>query len=224
MDGFKSALIIGSSGGIGSTLADHLDQPGCKVTTLSRREEGLDVTNETSVEIFAKGLDGSFDLIFVATGGLELGGHRPEKSIQAMSVEAMQTQFNVNAIGPALCLKHFSPLLAKDRQSVFAVLTAKIGSIEDNRLGGWISYRAAKAAANQIVKTASIELQRKNATSICVAVHPGTVHTAMTEKYVANHKAEAPKKAAMKIINVLNGLTPKDTGSFVAYDGSRLPW
>jgi len=224
MNGFESTLIIGSSGGIGSALADHLGQAGCSVTTLSRSDDGLDVTDETSVAQFAKSLGGSFDLIFVATGGLELDGHRPEKSVRAISAEAMNAQFAVNAIGPALCMKHFSPLLAKDRQSVFAVLTAKIGSIEDNRLGGWISYRAAKAAANQIVKTASIELSRKNANSICVAVHPGTVRTTMTEKYVSSHKAEEPEKAAKNIINVLDGLTPEDTGSFVAYDGTRLPW
>ena len=201
-----------------------LAKMGVQVTILSRREDGLDLRDERSVEQAAEKVEGSFDLIVVATGGLELDGQAPEKSIRALSLDAMAAQFAVNAIGPALCLKYFSSKLAKDRSSVFAVLTAKIGSIEDNRLGGWISYRAAKAAANQIVKTAAIEIARGNPQAAVVALHPGTVETAMTQKYVVNHPSVSPQVAAENLIGVMSNLTSKDTGSFIAYDGTQLPW
>ena len=220
----QSALIIGSSGGIGKAMSALLRGHGVKVTELSRSRYGLDVTDAASVEQAAKNLSDTFDLIFVATGGLVIGNDQPEKRIAALDADAMQRQFALNAVGPALCLKHFSPFLPKDRASVFVVLTAKIGSIEDNRLGGWISYRAAKAAANQIVKTASIELARTRPQAAVIALHPGTVDTAMTKDYAKSHPAQTPKEAAEKMFDVLTSLDPKDTGHFFSYDGSVLPW
>lgn len=133
-------------------------------------------------------------------------------------------QFAVNAVGPALALKHFVPLLAKRRRSIFAFLSARVGSIEDNRLGGWISYRSSKAALNQIVRTAGIEVSRTHPASTIVAVHPGTVATELSEPFSSGHKRMEPNEAASKILGMLDCLQPADTGKFFAYDGTAIPW
>ena len=182
------ALIIGASGGIGAAFVAALsnDKTYAEVIGLSRSQDGLDLTKEASIERLADMQVGEFDLIICATGALEIDGQGPEKTIARLSPATMAQQFQVNAIGPALILKHFSPLLAQARRSVFAVLTARVGSIDDNRLGGWISYRAAKAAANQILRTSAIEITRKRPQSIVVALHPGTVETKLAARQ-ANH-------------------------------------
>ncbi len=218
------ALVIGASGGIGAAVAAALAARGAQVVRLSRRGTGLDVTDEASVARAAGSLAISFDLIFDATGGLEIDGRGPEKTIAAIDPGAMAAQFALNAIGPALLLKHLHGRLAEDRRAVFATLSARVGSIGDNRLGGWISYRAAKAALNQIVRTASVEVARKRPMAVVVALHPGTVRTSLTAKYAGGHATVSPEAAAGNLLTVIDGLTPADTGGFFAWDGAAIPW
>ena len=154
------ALVFGASGGIGGAIVSLLerDRRCADVIGLSRRD-GFDVEDEASIAVAAVRLgEQEFDLLFDATGALEIDGYGPEKSLRAIDPDAMARQFAVNAIGPALILKHFVPLLPRGRRALFATLSARVGSIGDNRLGGWISYRAAKSALNQIVRTAAVEV------------------------------------------------------------------
>ena len=220
----KNALIIGSSGGIGRAIHNALAARGVETTGVSRSEHGFDITSEASIEQHLSKLTAPYDLIFIATGALEIDGHGPEKALKHLSVQALQNQFAVNAIGPALILRHAARLLPRDRRSVFAVLSARVGSIGDNRLGGWISYRSAKAAVNQIVHTAAIELGRSHPQSICVALHPGTVETPFTEKYLGRHPAVPPGEAADNLLRVIDGLTPDDSGGFFDWAGKAVPW
>ncbi|MTH62566.1 SDR family NAD(P)-dependent oxidoreductase [Paracoccus litorisediminis] len=218
------ALVLGHTGGIGSAVADELRARGGLITGLSRRE-GLDLTQQDSVARAARALQAeSFDLIFDATGALEIDGHRPEKTIAAIRAEAMAAQFALNATGTALALAHFSPLLVRQRRAVFASLSARVGSIGDNRLGGWISYRAAKAAQNQILRTAAIELARRNRQTIVVALHPGTVRTRLTARYAAHHPTISPDESARALLDVIETLTPEDNGSFRDWRGEPVEW
>ncbi|MEM6304743.1 MAG: SDR family NAD(P)-dependent oxidoreductase [Pseudomonadota bacterium] len=217
------ALVIGASGGIGAALTGALAARGEEVTALSRSEHGLDLTDEPATQRIIGGLEGRFDRIIVASGALEIDGAEPEKTIRAITQKAMLDQMALNAVGPALVLRHAPKLLAKEN-GMIAVLSARVGSIGDNRLGGWISYRAAKAAVNQIVHTAAIELARTHKNSICVALHPGTVATAFTEKYLGRHPAVTPAEAAANLLTVMDGLTAEDTGLFFDWAGKRVAW
>jgi NAD(P)-dependent dehydrogenase (short-subunit alcohol dehydrogenase family) len=220
------ALIVGASGGIGRAvtlaLGDICGPSG--VITASRSADGLEITDEASVREFSAGLDGRFDLILIATGALELDGQGPEKTIMAMTPEALRAQFDINALGPALLIKHLHAFLPDDRRGVIAVLSARVASIGDNRLGGWISYRASKAALNQIVHTAAIEIARRRSQAICVALHPGTVRTSLTRKYVGNNPAVGPEEAASNLLGVLDGLVLADSGGFFDWRGDRIVW
>ncbi len=224
MQVMKNALIIGASGGIGAAVADTLQARGTAVTRLSRSADGLDVTDETSVSAALGALDGPFDLIFVAVGVLAMPGGAPEKSLGAIDTEAMAQVFAVNAIGPALILKHGVRLLPKGAPSTVAVLSARVGSIGDNRIGGWHSYRASKAAVNQIVHGAAIELARSHKQAVCVALHPGTVETPFTADYAARHKTVPAPEAAENLLSVIDGLTSAQTGGFYDYAGKDVPW
>ncbi|KIN74858.1 SDR family NAD(P)-dependent oxidoreductase [Sulfitobacter guttiformis] len=217
-------LIIGASGGIGAALVSVLSGQGAEVVELSRSVHGFDITDEASVEAHMDALQGPFGGVIVATGALEIGGAEPEKTIRAVSAKAMADQFAVNAIGPALVLRHAGRLLPREGRSVCAVLTARVGSIGDNRIGGWTSYRAAKAAANQIVHTTAIELARTHKELVCVALHPGTVQTPFTQKYLGRHPAVPAQEAAENLMNVLNGLKPEDTGGFFDWAGEKVTW
>ena len=164
------ALILGATGGIGRALCARLEAQGAQVTGLSRSADGMDLTRPGTVAKHAARLAGqSFDLIVNTTGALVIDGHQPEKSLDAVDADAMARQFALNATGVALAIQAFGPLLARDRRAVFASLSARVGSIGDNDLGGWIGYRAAKAAQNQIIRTASIEYRRRNRHAILVA-------------------------------------------------------
>ncbi|RJL05557.1 SDR family NAD(P)-dependent oxidoreductase [Paracoccus aestuarii] len=219
------ALIIGASGGIGAALASRLRGQGADVTTLSRREDGLDLTRPETVADHAARLKGrDFDLIVNATGALVIDGHQPEKTMDAVDPQAMAAQFALNAIGPALVLRDFAPLLARDRRSVLASLSARVGSIGDNGLGGWVSYRAAKAAQNQILHTAAIEWRRRNRHAILIALHPGTVETPLTRKYAARHPTITPERSAEALLAVIDTLTPEDSGGFCDWKGQVVPW
>ncbi|MEM6408363.1 MAG: SDR family NAD(P)-dependent oxidoreductase [Pseudomonadota bacterium] len=213
-------LIIGASGGIGAAVAGAMTGD---VVGLSRSKDGLDVTDETSIEHHLSGLDGTFDTIFVATGSLTAGGE-PEKTVKALKPATLAQQFAVNAMGPALVLKHCMRLIPRDRRSVFAALSARVGSIGDNQIGGWHSYRASKAALNQLIHGAAIELARTHKQAICVALHPGTVETPFTAKYAGHHKTVPATQAAQNLIAVMDGLTTDQTGKFFDYAGTPIPW
>ncbi len=169
-------------------------------------------------------LDGPFDRVIVATGALEIDGAEPEKTIKAIERQAMMDQFALNAVGPALVLAHAHDLLPRDGRSVLAVLSARVGSIGDNKIGGWISYRSAKAAVNQIVHTAAIELGRTHKQAVCVALHPGTVATPFTEKYLGRHPAVQPAEAAENLLGVMDGLSADQSGQFFDWAGKAVPW
>ncbi|MDO1582205.1 SDR family NAD(P)-dependent oxidoreductase [Rhizobium oryzicola] len=220
------AIVIGRSGGIGSAIAAAVQaDPACgELIALSRSGDGLDVTSEESVAAAASRLSGEFQLIFCATGGLTIDGVGPEKSLRQITADAMMKQFSLNAVGTALVLKYFAPLLARKERALMGFLSARVGSIGDNQLGGWISYRASKAALNQIVRTASIELARTHPQSVLVPLHPGTVATTLSEKYSGNHARTEPHEAARNLLAVLDGLQPVQTGRFFAYDGSDIEW
>lgn len=219
----EKVLIIGSSGGIGSALAQVLGAQGYNVIGLSRSGNGLDITDEASVDQHLGSLDDLAGVI-VASGALEINGAVPEKTIKAISAQAMADQFALNTIGPALVLKHAPHLLRRSGRSVFAVLSARVGSIGDNRLGGWISYRAAKAAVNQVVRTGAIELARTHPDALCVAIHPGTVQTEFTRKYLGRAPSVPPTEAAENILRVLNGLSSSETGRFFDWAGQEVAW
>lgn len=217
-------LILGCSGGLGRAVTAALEARGDRVIGLSRSDDGFDITDEACVEAHLGALDGPFDMVFVATGALEIDGAEPEKTIKAVTRKAMLDQFALNAVGPALALRHGARLLPRDRRSVFAVLSARVGSIGDNRIGGWVSYRSAKAAVNQIVRTTSIELTRTHKESICVALHPGTVATPFTEKYLGRHPSVPAEEAAENLLGVIDGLTPAQSGQFFDWAGKEVAW
>ena len=219
----QRALVIGTSGGIGAALVAALSARGVAVTTLSRSADGLDLTSQASVDRALSRVEGPFDLVLITSGILAAKGKRPEKSLSAIDAASMAEVMAVNAIGPALILRHAARLLPKSERSVFAVLTARVGSIGDNGLGGWYSYRAAKAAANQIVHTAAIEIARQRKLAVVVALHPGTVETPFTKGY-PGHRKVTPDEAARNILSVLDGLTPAETGGFFDWAGERVPW
>lgn len=219
----EKALVLGATGGIGQAIVSELEGRDVAVTGLSRRD-GLDVTDPAEVDRVLGAVDGPFDLIFVAIGILAGNGKVPEKALSAVTAEAMQQVFAVNAIGPALILRHAARLLPKDRRAVVSVLSARVGSIGDNQIGGWYSYRASKAALNQIIHGTAIELGRSHKQAICVALHPGTVETPFTAEYAGRHKTMPAPEAAARLIDVMAGLDQAQSGAFFDYAGKPVPW
>lgn len=224
---FRRALIVGASGGIGAALAGALaaggTDGGTEVETLSRSRDGLDLTRPETVARAFAALEGPFDLVIVAAGILAPQDGRPEKSLSEIDAGAMAQVMVVNAIGPALILAQLPALLPRSERAVVAVLTARVGSIGDNHLGGWYSYRASKAAANQVVRTAAIEIARRHKEACVIALHPGTVETAFTQGYPRQKKTPADA-AAQNLLSVLGAVTPADTGGFFDWQGKPVPW
>jgi NAD(P)-dependent dehydrogenase (short-subunit alcohol dehydrogenase family) len=223
------ALVLGASGGIGGALVAAIKgDPSCGgVVELSRSRDGFDITNDASIAAAAARLsetDLKFDLVLCATGALVIDGNGPEKTIKAVQGDVMAAQFALNAIGPALALKYFAPLLSNEGKSVFATLSARVGSIGDNKLGGWISYRAAKAALNQITRTSAIEIARLRPKSVVVALHPGSVDTGFSGGFSKGHDRIQPSESVARMLSVLDGLGPAETGGFFAYDGQPIEW
>jgi NAD(P)-dependent dehydrogenase (short-subunit alcohol dehydrogenase family) len=234
------AAVIGASGGIGQAVTGLLAGEGFEaVHALSRgdlsagyqgvRTGVIDIEREPSIAAAAEGLrDGApLRLILVATGLLYAAGHQPEKTYRSLDPELLARSFRVNATGPALVAKHMLPLLPKTGKSIFAVITARVGSIQDNRLGGWYGYRASKAALNQLTRTLAVELRRQKPDTICVALHPGTVDTALSHPFqggVEDGKLFTPAFAAERLLSVLNDLSAADSGGFFAWDGQPIPF
>ncbi|MDE3078563.1 MAG: SDR family NAD(P)-dependent oxidoreductase [Paracoccaceae bacterium] len=218
-------VIIGASGGIGGALCTALRARGAEAVGLSRRGDGLDVTDERAIRAVLDPLpSGAFDGVIVATGALVIDGVGPEKTLKRLDMTSMAAQFALNAAGPALVMKHALRLLPRDRRAVFAALSARVGSIGDNGLGGWYAYRAAKAALNQLIHTAAIEASRTHPQSICVTLHPGTVETGLGPDYRAGHPTVTPDAAAANLLSVIDGLTPAETGGFFDWAGKTIPW
>ena len=167
---------------------------------------------------------GTWHLIVVATGMLTGPTGGPEKRLTELNAAHLAASFATNTIGPALALAHFAPQLAKGERSLLAVLSAKVGSIGDNRLGGWYSYRASKAALNMLLKTAAIEMARTHPQAVLAALHPGTVDSALSAPFRGGQIGRAPAAAAQDLLAVLDSLQPQNSGGFWAYDGQRLPW
>ena len=224
------AVVIGASGGIGAALVSVLEQ-SCRfdrVIGLGRRgNPALDLLDEAEVVACAAHVAdiGVPRLVINATGILHDGELQPEKSWRQIDPARMAEVFAINAIGPALLLKHFLPLLPHDGKSVFAALSARVGSIADNRLGGWYSYRASKAALNQLLHTAAIELRRGKPEAICVALHPGTVDTQLTRPFARSGlDLQSPQLAAERLLAVIDDLRGDDSGGFFDHHGKSVPW
>lgn len=220
----QNALVIGASGGIGRAVASAMAARGAAVTALSRRDHGLDVTDEVSIAAVLAPLQAPFDMIFVATGALAPPGRGPEKALRGLDPGQLAAQFALNAAGPALVLKHALRLMPRDRRAVFAALSARVGSIGDNGLGGWYSYRASKAALNQLLHTAAIEVARSHRQAVVAALHPGTVDTGFGAEFHAGRETLAPPDAAAHLLAVIDRLTPADTGGFFDWQGVSVPW
>ena len=225
-----TAVVVGATGGIGRAVLAAIEASGAfeRVLAYGRSTDpSLDLLDEASIARAAAEVEaaGPLTLLFDATGALTAEGLVAEKTWRQIDGDAMARAFALNAIGPALLVKHFAPLLPRRGRAVFATLSARVGSIGDNGLGGWYSYRASKAALNQIVRTASVELARSRPDAICVALHPGTVATGLTEGFAKSGlEVQAPGVAASRLLGVIDGLTPADTGRFFDHRGEAVPW
>ncbi|KQM61624.1 MULTISPECIES: SDR family NAD(P)-dependent oxidoreductase [unclassified Sphingomonas] len=232
-----TAMVIGANGGIGAALTAALAASGryARVIAAARREPDalpvgvdyhpIDLADPASIKAAATRIDTPLTRVIVATGILhdETGG--PERSLRDLDADRLAHLFAINTIGPALALKYFAPLLAKDAPSTIACISARVGSISDNRLGGWYGYRASKAALNQIVRTAAIELARSHRQTVCVALHPGTVDTGLSKPFQRGVPAEklfTPAYSAERLLAVLDGLTPAQSGRIFAWDGAEI--
>lgn len=220
------ALVVGASGGIGGALAARLAAAGLEVRGTSRAgaDLALDVTDEASIAAaFAALGDGPpLRLVVVASGLLHDGALQPEKSLRALDADRLARAFAVNAIGPALVAKHALASMPREGRAVVAALSARVGSIADNRLGGWYGYRASKAALNQIVRTLAIEARRTHPALVVAALHPGTVATRLSAPFAGERATVAPDAAAANLIDVIDRLRPEDSGGFFAWDGSAI--
>ena len=222
------ALIIGASGTIGAAFVDLLsDSPRCaSVHGLHRHvHPTIDFADEASIAQAARQLAAGprYHLIINAAGMLHTEQFMPEKRLADLNYAQMEATFQANTFGPALVLRHFAALLHGER-AIMAMLSAKVGSIGDNRLGGWYSYRASKAALNMLIKTAAIEVARNQKNTVLVALHPGTVNSRLSRPFRGEAIGRPAHDAATDMLRVLDALTPADSGSFKSYNGTELPW
>jgi len=223
------ALVLGSSGTIGSALCDLLGQiPNCtEVIGLSRSSSpAIELTNESSLRAAAqsKTMGETFHLIIDATGALTIDGVGPEKSLSQCKPDFLSRSFEINAIGRALVLKHFTAFLPKHERSIFAVLSARVGSIEDNRLGGWYGYRASKAAGNMMLQSAAIEIHRSKPQAVFAALQPGTVDSGLSAPFNKGHDLVSPQDSAQGMLMAIDRLRAKGSAWFVDYRGEEIPW
>ncbi|MCB1739290.1 MAG: SDR family oxidoreductase [Gammaproteobacteria bacterium] len=245
-------LVSGASRGIGLALVEQLLERGStrrvyagartatsapRLTELARawpdrlRLLDMDLCDEASLAAALERVGAEVDALDITINcvGLLHEGETvwPEKRLADVSVAALERSFAVNAIGPLLLARQLQPLLPRNERAVLANLSARVGSIGDNRLGGWYSYRASKAAQNMITRTLSIELARRARGIVCVALHPGSVDTGLSAPFQAGVPAGrlfTPERAARQLLEVIDGLRAEDNGGFFAWDGSRIPW
>ena len=239
MDENLRVIIVGASGGIGGALTQLLasDDQTAQLYALSRSGVNFDNPKVTSLPydftqsgsitraVVTLKASGKFDLIIIATGLLQGEGIAPEKTMRAMSHDGFTQSFMSNTIGPAMSAQALLPLLRRDQKSVFTALSARVGSISDNRLGGWYAYRAAKAALNMVIKTLAIEYGRRFPEAIIAGLHPGTVDTALSKPFQGNvpeGKLFTPEFCAQRLIEVIDRLEPKDSGGLFAWDGQKI--
>ena len=223
------AVVLGASGAIGSAFVRLLraDARFAEVIGLSRSSDpALTLESEDSIAACAQyaGQGGAIHWVIDATGALEIDGHGPEKRLGALSAATLLRAFEVNAVGPALIMKHFIPLMAGDQPTVFATLSARVGSIEDNKKGGWYGYRAAKAARNMLLQSAAIESHRRLPQAVFAALQPGTVRSSLSRAFVAPDDALAPEDSVAQLYAVLKALRPTGRAQFVDYRGAVIPW
>ena len=226
-EGYR-ALVIGASGAIGNALLQQLQSdPRCaSVSGVSRQSTpGLDLLDESSIAACAQALagQGPFHLVVDATGALTVNGRGPEKRLDELDATHLLASLQLNAVGPGLLLKHFAPLLASGERVIWGKLSARVGSIEDNRKGGWYGYRAAKAALNMLLQTAAIEIARRRPLAVVVALQPGTVQSALSRPFVGDD-ALHPEEAAQRLLVALDGLQPTGRAQFVDHQGQSIPW
>lgn len=229
-----SAVIIGASGGIGAALESALIEEGVfdRVHGFARARNGsqhIDLTDEASIAAAAAEVarGPAPTLVIVATGLLHEGGRGPEKALRDLDPAWLARSYAINAIGPALVAKHFLPIMPRSGRTVLAMLSARVGSISDNRLGGWHGYRASKAALNMLVRTLAIEEKRRNDRLILVALHPGTVDTALSRPFQGNVAAGRlfdTDRAALQLLDVIEGLKAPDSGKLFDYEGKEIPF
>lgn len=232
----RRAVVLGAAGGLGRALTEALVTDGwdevhalsrTRATVAGARPGTADVTDEGSLAAAAGRIGGSVELVFV-TAGVLTGRHaRPERRLADLTPEGLLETFTVNAAGPALAAKHFIPLLPRDRHAVFAVLSARVGSLADNRLGGWYGYRASKAALNMITRTLAVELGRTHPHAVCAALHPGTVETALSRPFqrgVREAALQSPTAAARRLLATAARLTRENSGGFFDADGVAIPF
>ncbi|WP_291842320.1 SDR family NAD(P)-dependent oxidoreductase [Maricaulis sp.] len=225
------AVVFGASGGIGAALAEALIGQGRhgRVIALSRASDpAIDFDQLSGLSEVAAWLadqPGELRTVIDATGFLHDETFQPERSLRDLDADHLHRAFAINAVGPALLMKHVLPLLPRAGRSVFATLSARVGSISDNRLGGWHAYRASKAALNQLVRGAAIEFARKRPEAICVALHPGTVETGLSAPFSKSGLAvRPPAEAADDILAVIASLDPAQTGGFFDHKGQPIPF
>lgn len=218
------AVIVGASGGIGTALADLLARDGARVTRWSR-QGGVDLTDPATITAAAAALPAAPDLVIIATGVLHADGLAPEKANSQLSAEALATAFAINTIGPALAAKALLPLMPRGRKTVLAALSARVGSIADNRLGGWHSYRASKAALNQLMRTMAIEQARRNPEQVLLALHPGTVDTGLSKPFQKGVKTLfTAEESARHLLRVIDAATPAQSGQLLDWQGAVIPF
>lgn len=225
------AVVFGASGAIGGALVDrlHADTRFGDVLAFARTgSPAVDLRDETSIAAAAAAIE-SHDLdprlVVVATGFLHGDGRQPEKSWRHLDAAKLADDFAINAIGPALVMKHVLPLLPREGRSVFGVLSARVASLSENTLGGWYGYRASKAALNQFVRGAAAELGRSRKQAVCLALHPGHVESALSAPFGAGgHATQTPDEAARKLLSVIDGVGPDGSGGFFDQDGRPIPW
>lgn len=223
-----TALVVGASGALGNAFVAQLQaDPRCAlVLTLSRHTDpALHLEDEASIARCAQALkhQGPLHLVLDATGALTLDGQGPEKRLADLKAGALLRSLHVNAVGPALLIQHLHPLLARGERVVWAKLSARVGSIEDNHKGGWYAYRAAKAALNQLLQTSAIELARQRPLAVVAALQPGTVRSALSRPFVGDD-ALAPDVAARHLLQVLDTLPATGRAHFVDWQGLPIPW